>query len=91
MVRGRDQPEAASVANDSAYGLGASMWTDPDRGEMIASSVEAGMVFINEMVASDARLRFGGVKRLGTDESYRSTARASFRACRPCRSHRRLE
>jgi len=61
-----DADEAVTVANRSAYGLGAAVWTaDVRRGEKIARSIESGAVFVNGMVASDPRLPFGGVKRSG--------------------------
>jgi succinate-semialdehyde dehydrogenase/glutarate-semialdehyde dehydrogenase len=54
------------IANDSAYGLGASLWTgDLKLGEALARRIESGSVFVNGMVASDPRLPFGGVKRSG--------------------------
>ena len=66
VVRVRDADEAVRVGNDSAYGLGASIWTRDERlGERLARRVESGSVFINGMVASDPRLPFGGVKRSG--------------------------
>jgi succinate-semialdehyde dehydrogenase / glutarate-semialdehyde dehydrogenase len=66
LIRVRDAEEALRVANDSEFGLGSSIWTsDVERGQMLAERVEAGLVFINGMVASDARLPFGGVKRSG--------------------------
>jgi succinate-semialdehyde dehydrogenase/glutarate-semialdehyde dehydrogenase len=66
VLRVRDAEEAARVANDSAYGLGASLWTrDPSLGERLARKIESGSVFINGMVASDPRLPFGGVKQSG--------------------------
>jgi succinate-semialdehyde dehydrogenase/glutarate-semialdehyde dehydrogenase len=66
VLRVRDADDAVRVANDSAYGLGANLWTrDLALGERLARRIEAGSVFINGMVASDPRLPFGGVKRSG--------------------------
>jgi succinate-semialdehyde dehydrogenase/glutarate-semialdehyde dehydrogenase len=66
VIRVKDEEEALRVANDSDFGLGSAIWTkDVDRGRRLAERVEAGMVFINGMVASDARLPFGGVKKSG--------------------------
>ncbi|HSS93916.1 MAG TPA: NAD-dependent succinate-semialdehyde dehydrogenase [Candidatus Dormibacteraeota bacterium] len=66
VIRVSDEEEALRVANDSEFGLGSSIWTaDVERATKLAESVEAGMVFINGMVASDARLPFGGVKKSG--------------------------
>lgn len=61
-----DTEEAVAVANESEFGLGASIWTtDVSRGEAVARTIECGAVFVNGMVASDPRLPFGGVKRSG--------------------------
>ena len=66
VVRVSDADEAVRVANDSAYGLGAAIWTrDTALGERVARRIESGSVFVNGMVASDPRLPFGGIKRSG--------------------------
>jgi succinate-semialdehyde dehydrogenase/glutarate-semialdehyde dehydrogenase len=66
LIRVRDADEALRVANDTDFGLGSNIWTrDVARAKKLAERVEAGLVFINGMVASDARLPFGGVKRSG--------------------------
>lgn len=66
VITVKDETEALAVANDSSYGLGASIWTqDLLRAERLARQVEAGLVVVNSMTKSDPRLPFGGAKKSG--------------------------
>lgn len=61
-----DEQAAIKLANDTDYGLGASIWTsDLDRGERVAREIDAGSTFVNELVKSHPKLPFGGVKNSG--------------------------
>src|SRR5438552_1289044 len=58
--------QAIMLANDSPYGLGASIWTkDLDKAEKLSSVVRSGIVSVNNVVISDPRVPFGGVKKSG--------------------------
>jgi len=67
IIRAGSEEEAVRIANDTAYGLGAAVFTeDLERGERIArDGIEAGTCFVNDFVKSDPRLPFGGVKESG--------------------------
>ncbi|MEO6103787.1 MAG: NAD-dependent succinate-semialdehyde dehydrogenase, partial [Pseudoxanthomonas sp.] len=66
FYRVKDEAAAIALANDSDFGLGGSVWTqDEARGKRIASQVDTGMMFINNIDWSDAELPFGGIKDSG--------------------------
>jgi succinate-semialdehyde dehydrogenase / glutarate-semialdehyde dehydrogenase len=61
-----DEKEAIRVANDSEYGLGASLWTNNfGKVSLLVREIDSGAVFVNALVKSDARMPFGGVKNSG--------------------------
>ena len=67
VISVKDEAAAVAAANDLVYGLGGAILTsDLARGERIAADrIESGMVFVNEVVHSDPRLPFGGIKESG--------------------------
>ena len=66
ILRAKDEDDAVRIANDTDFGLGASVWTtDKARGEAVARRLQAGATFVNAIVRSDVRLPFGGTKTSG--------------------------
>lgn len=67
IISAKDEPEAIALANNTIFGLGASVFTkNIERGERIAKyDLEAGSCFVNDFVKSDPRLPFGGIKQSG--------------------------
>ncbi|MFC7876671.1 aldehyde dehydrogenase family protein [Isoptericola sp. NPDC057391] len=65
VLRAADADEALETANRTEYGLAASVWTTPERGEAMARRIAAGQVSVNGIVKTDPRLPSGGVKRSG--------------------------
>jgi succinate-semialdehyde dehydrogenase/glutarate-semialdehyde dehydrogenase len=67
VYRAKDEAEAVRIANDTPYGLGSYVYTtDPEQALRVADSIEAGMVFVNVVLADGAELPFGGIKRSGS-------------------------
>ncbi|MGA6990210.1 MAG: aldehyde dehydrogenase family protein, partial [Nitrososphaeraceae archaeon] len=61
-----DEKAAIRIANDSKFGLGASIWTQNlDKAEKLSRMVETGIVTVNNVVLSDPRVPFGGIKNSG--------------------------
>ncbi|GAB3895699.1 NAD-dependent succinate-semialdehyde dehydrogenase [Larkinella knui] len=66
VIEAKDEQDAVKLANQSNYGLGSALWTqDLDRADRLARQIQAGSVFVNSLMRSDARVPFGGVKLSG--------------------------
>ncbi len=65
VMKAESAEEALAIANDTPYGLAASVWTTTERGEAMATEIEAGQVVVNGIVKTDPRLPSGGIKRSG--------------------------
>jgi succinate-semialdehyde dehydrogenase/glutarate-semialdehyde dehydrogenase/succinyl-CoA reductase len=63
IIAANDEKEAIRIANDSKFGLGASIWTqDLEKVETLLSLIQSGIVTVNNVVVSDTRVPFGGLK-----------------------------
>jgi acyl-CoA reductase-like NAD-dependent aldehyde dehydrogenase len=66
VITAENEEEAMRIANDSKFGLGASIWTqDLEKAERLSEMIESGIVTVNSMVVSDPRVPFGGIKSSG--------------------------
>lgn len=66
LIEAKDEADALRLANQSDFGLGSSLWTtDLDKAEHVARQLEAGSVFVNGLMRSDARVPFGGIRQSG--------------------------
>jgi len=67
VYRAKDEDDAVRIANDTPFGLGSYLYTtDKEQAARVADRIEAGMVFVNVVLADGAELPFGGVKRSGS-------------------------
>ncbi|MFK3669220.1 NAD-dependent succinate-semialdehyde dehydrogenase [Leifsonia aquatica] len=67
VFRAKDEADAVRIANDTPFGLGSYLFTtDEEQAHRVADQIEAGMVFVNLVLADGAELPFGGVKRSGS-------------------------
>jgi succinate-semialdehyde dehydrogenase/glutarate-semialdehyde dehydrogenase/succinyl-CoA reductase len=66
IITANDEKQALEIANDSKFGLGASIWTQNlEKAERLSAMVESGIVTVNNVVVSDPRVPFGGIKNSG--------------------------
>lgn len=66
IIIANDEKQALEIANDSKFGLGASIWTQNlEKAERLSAMVESGIVTVNNVVVSDPRVPFGGIKNSG--------------------------
>ena len=79
IITAADADEAVAVANDTPYGLGASVWgADVQAAVAVGRRITSGACFINALVVSDARMPFGGTKRSGYGRELAGTGIREF-------------
>ena len=79
VYRVADEDAAVALANDTSFGLGSYVFTtDPAQAERVANRIEAGMVYVNVVLADSPELPFGGVKRSGTSREMGMLAADEF-------------
>ena len=67
VYKAADEDEAVKIANDTSFGLGSYVFTtDEEQAARVADKIDAGMVYVNVVLADSPELPFGGVKRSGT-------------------------
>lgn len=66
IIKAKNEKEAIEIANETSFGLGASLWTaDIEKAKVLGFGIDSGSIFINSMVKSDVSLPFGGTKSSG--------------------------
>jgi len=66
IISAKNEKDAIRIANSTKFGLGASLWTrDGEKAKKIVQQIEAGLVTVNNIVVSDPRVPFGGIKQSG--------------------------
>lgn len=66
LIEAKDEADAIRLANQSDFGLGSALWTqDMEKANQLARQIQAGSVFVNGLMRSDARVPFGGIKTSG--------------------------
>jgi succinate-semialdehyde dehydrogenase/glutarate-semialdehyde dehydrogenase len=79
VYRVTGEEDAVALANDTSFGLGSYVFTtDPAQAERVADGIEAGMVYVNLVLADSPELPFGGVKRSGTSRELGLLAAEEF-------------
>ncbi len=79
IIKVSSDEEAIAVANDTRFGLGASLYTqDMEKAKRLIPQIEAGCVYVNQLVKSDPRLPFGGIKKSGVGRELSAEGARAF-------------